>query len=159
MLPVERTGRLRDRHLQNRAALLSTSSLLAFALIADNPAIAQPAPEGGQLPQVTVQAPRQPQRPRPARPAPRPAPAPAAPAAPATPTPAATTPLNSNAVAESASSLGLTARQTPATGEVINQETLRTQGHRTVSEVAQGAVGVTSGDGPGEPSGFSMRGF
>ena len=75
--------------------------------------------------------------------------------------PAATTqtPLNSNAVAESASRLGLTVRQTPATVEVISAETMREQGYRTVSEVAQGAVGVTSGDNPAEPSAFSMRGF
>jgi iron complex outermembrane receptor protein len=71
----------------------------------------------------------------------------------------ATTPLNSNAVAESASRLGLTVRQTPATVEVISAETMREQGYRTVSEVAQGAVGVTSGDAPGEPAAFSMRGF
>jgi iron complex outermembrane receptor protein len=78
------------------------------------------------------------------------------PIVPATPAP---TPLNSNAVAESASRLGLTVRQTPATVEVISAETMREQGYRTVSEVAQGAVGVTSGDNPAEPSAFSMRGF
>lgn len=69
------------------------------------------------------------------------------------------TPLNSNAVAASASRLGLTVRETPATVEVISQETIRTQGYWTVTEVAQGAVGVTAGDGPGEPSAFSMRGL
>jgi iron complex outermembrane receptor protein len=69
------------------------------------------------------------------------------------------TPLNSNAVADSASRLGLTVREIPATVEVIGQETIRDQGYRTVSEVAQGAVGVTSGDNPAEPSAFSMRGF
>jgi iron complex outermembrane recepter protein len=78
---------------------------------------------------------------------------------PAVPAAAAPTPLNSNAVAESASRLGLTVRETPATVEVISAETMREQGYRTVSEVAQGAVGVTSGDAPGEPAGFSMRGF
>lgn len=36
---------------------------------------------------------------------------------------------------------------------------MREQGYRTVSEVAQGAVGVTSGDNPAEPAAFSMRGF
>jgi iron complex outermembrane receptor protein len=69
------------------------------------------------------------------------------------------TPLNSNAVAESASRLGLTVRETPATVEVIDQKVIRDQGYRTVTDVAQGAVGVTAGDGPGEPSAFSMRGF
>jgi iron complex outermembrane receptor protein len=72
---------------------------------------------------------------------------------------AAQTPLNTNAVATSASRLGLTVREIPATVEVIDQQTIRDQGYRTVSEVAQGAVGVTSGDNPAEPSAFSMRGF
>lgn len=75
------------------------------------------------------------------------------------PTAAAQTPLNTNAVAESASRLGLTVRETPATVEVISAETMREQGYRTVSDVAQGAVGVTAGDNPAEPSAFSMRGF
>nr|WP_249154454.1 TonB-dependent receptor [Bradyrhizobium manausense] len=78
---------------------------------------------------------------------------------PVVPNAAAPTPLNSNAVAESASRLGLTVRQTPATVEVISAETIREQGYRTVSDVAQGAVGVTAGDNPAEPSAFSMRGF
>jgi iron complex outermembrane receptor protein len=69
------------------------------------------------------------------------------------------TPLNSNAIATSASRLGLTVRETPATVEVIDQKTIRDQGYRTASEAAQGAVGVTSGDNPAEPSAFSMRGF
>ncbi len=83
------------------------------------------------------------------------------PAAPKPVVPAATaqTPLNTNVVAESASRLGLTVRETPATVEVISAETMREQGYRTVSEVAQGAVGVTSGDNPAEPAAFSMRGF
>ena len=68
-------------------------------------------------------------------------------------------PLNTNVVAESASRLGLTVREIPATVDVIDQQTMREQGYRTVSEVAQGAVGVTSGDNPAEPPAFSMRGF
>jgi iron complex outermembrane recepter protein len=50
-------------------------------------------------------------------------------------------------------------QETPATVEAISAETMREQGYRTVSEVAQGAVGVTSGDNPAEPAAFSMRGF
>jgi iron complex outermembrane receptor protein len=53
----------------------------------------------------------------------------------------------------------VTVREIPATVEVIDQRTIREQGYRTVTEVAQGAVGVTAGDGPGEPAAFSMRGF
>jgi iron complex outermembrane receptor protein len=69
------------------------------------------------------------------------------------------TPLNGNAVATSASRLGLTVRQTPATVEVVDQQTMREQGYRTTTETAQGAVGVLSGDSAGAPAGFSMRGF
>ncbi|MBR0906177.1 TonB-dependent siderophore receptor [Bradyrhizobium liaoningense] len=78
---------------------------------------------------------------------------------PVVPTDAAQTPLNTNVIAESASRLGLTVQETPATVEVISAQTMREQGYRTVSEVAQGAVGVTSGDNPAEPAAFSMRGF
>ncbi|HTD91255.1 MAG TPA: TonB-dependent siderophore receptor, partial [Burkholderiales bacterium] len=52
-------------------------------------------------------------------------------------------PLNNDAQADSASRLGLTPREIPATVEVIDRETMRTQGFRTVTEAAQGAVGVT----------------
>ena len=72
---------------------------------------------------------------------------------------AAQSPLNTNGVASSASRLGLTVREIPATVEVIDQNKIREQGYRTTTEVAQGAVGVTAGDGPGEPGAFSMRGF
>jgi iron complex outermembrane recepter protein len=89
------------------------------------------------------------------------------PAKPAVPLPAsaptvsasAASPLNTNAVAPSASRLGLTAREIPATVEVIDQSKIRDQGYRTTTEVAQGAVGVTGGDGAAEPGAFSMRGF
>ena len=69
------------------------------------------------------------------------------------------TPLNTDSPAESASRLGLPVREIPATVEVIDQETMQARGYRTVSEAAQGAVGVTVGDFPAEPANFSMRGF
>ena len=69
------------------------------------------------------------------------------------------TPLNSNAIAGSASLLGLPVREIPATVEVISQQTMQEQGYRTTTETAQGAVGVLSGDAAGAPAGFSMRGF
>lgn len=62
-------------------------------------------------------------------------------------------------MASSASRLGLTVRETPATVEVVNQQTMREQGYRTTTETAIGAVGVLSGDAAGAPGGFSMRGF
>ena len=69
------------------------------------------------------------------------------------------TPLNNDARADSASLLGLTPRETPATVEVIDRATMESRGLRSVTEAAQGAVGVTAGDPAGEPAGFSMRGF
>ncbi|WP_369724874.1 TonB-dependent receptor [Bradyrhizobium sp. LLZ17] len=140
-----------------RGFLLASATLTSFAAIDMPAALAQQARE--QLPPVEVTSPqsrkpagraRQAARREAAR---RPATALAVPSA------TAQTPLNTNAVAQSASRLGLTVRETPATVEVISAETMREQGYRTVSDVAQGAVGVTAGDNPAEPSAFSMRGF
>jgi iron complex outermembrane receptor protein len=58
-----------------------------------------------------------------------------------------------------ASQLDLTARETPASIEIIDSEVMRERGYRTVSEAAQGAVGVTVGDAPGDPANYSMRGL
>ena len=69
------------------------------------------------------------------------------------------TPLNSNVVATSSNLLGLTVFQTPATVEVVNQQTMREQGYRTTPETVAGAVGVLAVDVAGAPAGFSMRGF
>ena len=69
------------------------------------------------------------------------------------------TPLNTAAVTDVGSRLGITARQTPATVEVISQQTMQDQGIRTTTDVAKAAVGVTGGDAPGAPAIFSMRGF
>lgn len=147
-----------------RFLLASAAALTSFA--ADIPAAwAQQARES--LPAVEVSPPQSRKQAKPAsrdaasarRAAARRAGAAPAGPKPVVPNAAAPTPLNSNAVAESASRLGLTVRQTPATVEVISAETMREQGYRTVSDVAQGAVGVTAGDNPAEPSAFSMRGF
>jgi iron complex outermembrane receptor protein len=69
------------------------------------------------------------------------------------------TPLNNDARADSASTLGLTPRETPATVEVIDRAMMESRGLRSVSEAMQGTVGVTAGDHPAEPASFSMRGF
>jgi iron complex outermembrane recepter protein len=111
----------------------------------------KPARDAGRLRQVAV--------PRAARPAPSDGKPEGAHDAAQAPLNTVQTPLNSNAVAESASRLGLPAREIPATVEVISQQKMQEQGYRTVSDVAQGAVGVTSGDNPSEPSAFSMRGY
>lgn len=153
------------RVVQPSKFLLASAALTSFVAAEMPAALAQQASE--PLPPVEV-SPAQSRKPaKPAAPdaqsprraaARRPAAESAAPK-PAVPAVTAQTPLNSNAVAESASRLGLAVRETPATVEVISAETMREQGYRTVSEVAQGAVGVTSGDNPAEPSAFSMRGF
>ncbi len=69
------------------------------------------------------------------------------------------TPLNSNVVAGSASRLGLTVHETPASVDIVDQQTIQEQGYRTTTETAQGAVGVLAGDAGGAPANFSMRGF
>lgn len=154
------------RSVRPRHFLLASAALTSFVAANIPAALAQQVRD--PLPPVEVTAPEQSRRPaKPARragqgarraAASRPAAAPAAPT-PVVPAATAQTPLNTNAVAESASRLALTVREIPATVEVISAETMREQGYRTVSDVAQGAVGVTSGDNPAEPSAFSMRGF
>ena len=68
-------------------------------------------------------------------------------------------PLNNDARSDSASLLGLSARETPATVIVIDRGSLDSRGVRSVSEAAHAAAGVIAGDNPAEPSAFSMRGF
>ncbi|WP_027531240.1 TonB-dependent siderophore receptor [Bradyrhizobium sp. WSM3983] len=148
-----------------RRFLLASAALTSFVASDMPAALAQQARE--PLPPVEVSPPQSRKQAKPAgrdaagarrAAARRPGAAPAGPK-PVVPNAVAPTPLNSNVVAESASRLGLTVRETPATVEVISAETMREQGYRTVSDVAQGAVGVTAGDNPSEPSAFSMRGF
>lgn len=69
------------------------------------------------------------------------------------------TPLATNVVTEVGSRLGLTARQTPATVEVIDKQVIEDRGLRTTTDVAKAATGVIGGDAPGAPAIFSMRGF
>ncbi|MDH2401097.1 TonB-dependent receptor [Bradyrhizobium sp. SSUT18] len=148
-----------------RKFLLAPAALTSFAILDLPAALAQQVRES--LPPVEVSPAQSRKQARPAgrdaqsqrRAAARRAETASAVPKPVVPTAAAQTPLNTNAVAESASRLGLTVREIPATVEVISAETMREQGYRTVSEVAQGAVGVTSGDNPAEPAAFSMRGF
>lgn len=68
-------------------------------------------------------------------------------------------PLNLDSPADSASRLGLTVRETPATVDIVDEDMMKRRGYRSVTEAAQGAVGVTSGDFPAEPAAFSMRGY
>jgi iron complex outermembrane recepter protein len=146
------------------------------------PSQATPGQAASNLPPVTVIKPPQRQAPPPANPTragtaarrapartvqrppappavtsqravtPQPATAPAAVAA-GTPGP------NLNATAPSATRLGLSLIETPATVEVTNQQTIQDQGYRTTAEIAKGAVGVLDIDSAGAPANFSMRGF
>jgi iron complex outermembrane recepter protein len=156
--------------LLQRACACALAVLLLVAPWALAPGEAQTAPtapatEPVRLPRIKVDAPRPkrtavravPGRPGPAQPAPtQPAPAPRT----ATTGPGDNqTPLNGSAVATSASRLGLTVRETPATVEVLDRQTIQEQGYRTTAETANGATGVLSVDSAGAPAGFSMRGF
>lgn len=153
------------RIVRPRHFLLASAALTSF-VSADMPAaLAQHAREPLPPVEVSPAQPRKQAKPagreaQSARRAPtRRSTAAAAASKPVVPAATAQTPLNTNVVAESASRLGLTVHEIPATVEVISSETMREQGYRTVSETAQGAVGVTSGDNPAEPAAFSMRGF
>lgn len=57
------------------------------------------------------------------------------------------------------SRLDLSALETPATLEGIGNESMRARGLISVTEAAESLVGVNSGENPGAPSAFSMRGF
>lgn len=58
-----------------------------------------------------------------------------------------------------ASRLGLSLRETPATIDQIDAAEILTRGFRTVEEATVSLPGVTSGGSPGDPSLFAMRGF
>lgn len=116
-------------------------------------ATAKRPPETSAAPPVRQQAKR-----RVAAPARQPAPDPTPPQQPGSGA-AGRSPLNSGSVAGSSSRLGLPVRETPASIEVVDQQTIREQGYRTTAETVNGAVGVVSVDAAGAPAGFSMRGF
>lgn len=59
----------------------------------------------------------------------------------------------------SASRLGLTLRQLPASAEVAEQSTLQDRGVNTLADSARGMTGITSSLRPGASAVFSSRGF
>jgi iron complex outermembrane recepter protein len=67
------------------------------------------------------------------------------------------TPLN--AVATSASRLNLPVLETPASVDIVTQQTMQDQGYRTSAEIGQGAVGVLDLNSSAAPANFSIRGF
>jgi iron complex outermembrane recepter protein len=70
-----------------------------------------------------------------------------------------TRPIDLSAESQTGSRLGLSLRETPASVEVITQETMQLRGARTLEEALRGAVGVTVGGNPGAPGMASTRGF
>jgi len=52
----------------------------------------------------------------------------------------------------SASRLGISMREIPASVEIVDQTLLQERGLRTISEAVEGATGVTVGDSPGNPA-------
>jgi iron complex outermembrane receptor protein len=144
-----------------RVLLLAVGVLVVLTLGHVGPAVAQDAPQTRRtaLPRIHVTTSKR----KPVRRGTvagqrgsNPLPAPATPALGGGPP---KTPLNTNTIAESGSRLGLTARQIPATVEIIDKQTIEDRGLKTTTDVAQAAVGVTAGDAPGAPAAFSMRGF
>ncbi len=67
--------------------------------------------------------------------------------------------LDLDSINSTGSRLGLTAFETPAAIDVIDSATMTMRGFKTVTEAAESLPGVISGEAPGEPSSFSMRGF
>lgn len=59
----------------------------------------------------------------------------------------------------SASRLGLSLRETPASVEVLSQELVQERGARTLSEALRGAAGLAGGGPPSSPTTLSTRGF
>src|SRR6516225_1654492 len=68
------------------------------------------------------------------------------------------TPLNTNVVAGSSNLLGLTAFQTPASVQVVDQQTMRERCCRTPPAAAEGAVAGLRGIARRARSGLSRRG-
>jgi iron complex outermembrane receptor protein len=174
-VPVINRGR-RCGRLSAFGYLLTTSSVLAIGSpLAIGTAAAQTAPQAQQttsgqskLPPINVAAPRR-KRAAAKKPGgrstvvsgpPSSAPGPSTPlSGDSGPGVGPPTPLNGNAVAASATRLGLPVRETPASVDVVDQQTMQEQGYRTTSEIAKGAVGVLDLDSSGAPANFSMRGF
>ena len=67
--------------------------------------------------------------------------------------------LDLSAPSQTGSRLGLSLRETPASVEVITQDTMQLRGARTLEEALRGAVGLSVGGHPGNPGIASTRGF
>jgi iron complex outermembrane recepter protein len=167
--PVINRGRVGGRQTIVCWLFLSTSTIainLALAGAAGAQTVAQqssPGSEQTKLPRIQVvgQRPQQPLGGKKSGAATAARTQPSIPAAPpAAPLPFAGIPMTPlDAVAPSSSRLGLPVVATPASVEVVTQQTMQDQGYRSSSEIAKGAVGVLDLDSSGAPASFSMRGF
>lgn len=72
---------------------------------------------------------------------------------------AVSTPLNLDATSSSASRLGLSNREMPASVELLDQATIQERGARSFSEALRGMAGLSGGGPPSAPTTLSMRGF
>ena len=61
--------------------------------------------------------------------------------------------------AQTGSHLGLKIKDTPASIEVVDENTMKARGDRTVLEAAEKMTGFTGEHNPGTPGSFSVRGF
>lgn len=168
-MPVIHRGRKCGRSSLFRRLFLSTSTIAIGLALADT-ATAQtvtqqtsPGSDQSKLPQIQVSGQR-PQKPAKGKKSgattatrTQPSPAPAVPPEQAPLAGVPMTPLNS--VAANSSRLGLPVVETPASVDIVTQQTMQDQGYRTSAEIAKGAVGVLDLDSAGAPANFSMRGF
>jgi iron complex outermembrane recepter protein len=169
VLPVINRGRESGRRSAFTWLFLSasiTAVSLASAIGATAQTVAQqssPGSEQSKLPQIQVVGQR-PQRPAKSKNSGAPTVARTQPSPAITPAPVPfpfagvpMTPLND--VATSSTRLGLPIVETPASVDVVTQQTIQDQGYRTSAEIAKGAVGVLDLNSSGAPANFSMRGF
>jgi iron complex outermembrane recepter protein len=68
-------------------------------------------------------------------------------------------PISLDQPSESGSRLGLTARELPASLEILPESIIQQRGHRTVQDAVSSAVGVTAGQNASAGATYSMRGF
>jgi iron complex outermembrane recepter protein len=162
-------GRDLDRMSALRSLLVTSSALVVVAVLAASPGAAQTPPQPGgpaaanpPLPPIRISGQR-PKAPAHGKKSGTQTAAPPQPSQQAAAPPLQwlqgipMTPLG--AVAASATRLGIPVLETPASVEVVTQQTMQDQGYRTTTEIAKGAVGVLDIDSAGAPANFSMRGF
>ena len=67
--------------------------------------------------------------------------------------------LHLNDSSGTASRLGLSVRETPASVEILSQDAIQQRGARTFSEALRGMAGLSGGGPPSSPTTLSLRGF